>query len=662
MGINERSYPRSETEVLDGQLRINSSTPEDVVLIISRATKGPSEQLYNVDNSVTASAVFGATSPLTKKMQLAYNAGAKSVALYRVGGQPSSVENLFGLGSVLETSEASVVADHSLKVYVGPEPLVPSRECVIVTKNDKVVYSNTAASPIDLGTVILTGFDKTENLTYAGSVSDPVPFSELVKESGKRVVETFSNTKEIELKGYVEEKVSKYGFTVTFDGKRTTKYTKSGTTIELDDSLIEGKTEYSVEVSYINKYTEEELKELEVETKQGRDLLNETYKDYYVALDKALEGLPAPASKAIVLDELHNVPNIVNGDTDKDRLEYLSIEVDEEGTRTYEWSTNKFLYQKGTGSTTDVEEADVSSNGEPIVLKQYHEVSFTHLAGMWAYKKTVEEGFYPNLVIGTIGPKAYTTKLIARWVGQPPIYNSNGKIITNGKGLLGDRWLVGSTDYAGGLFATDTGFPDGTVRVDSAQYPIDLGKYISIVISQVVMQGSDSTVYSGSATYGGVIGALTVGDGTTNNSVGGVYDVIPLQAQQEKQLNNAGYVFFKTRTNGLTVFNGILATRNSSDFQFVGTSVVLNQITTEMNKISDSYIGKGIDGVLFTGLHTAVDSKFKELQTRSYFKAYTMNIRQVGANTIRVNYQIDAKDELQIISNKISLTRSLIDQ
>lgn len=659
MAITERSYPTSELEVLDGQLRIDASTPTDVVLIISRSTKGPVDEVYNVDNSKTASSAYGSTSPLVKKMQLAFNAGAKSVALYRIGGKASSVENLLGVGSVLETVEASSTADHSLKVYVGPEPLSPSRECVIVYRNGKVVYSNTASDPVNLNIVTLTGFVKTANATYVGSTADPVPFSELAKEAGKRVVESFTDTQTIDLKAYDSTKVSKYGLTVTFNGKRTTKFTQTDAQIKLADELVANVSTYTVEVSYINKYTEDELKDLEVVTTAGRDLLNESYKTYYEELDKALIGLPAPTSKAIVFDELHNVPNIAQGDTDTDRLEYLSVEVDEDGERTYEWSTNRFLYQKGNDSTTDIEEADITTNGEPVVLKQYHEVSFTHLVGMWAYTKTKEEGFYPNIIIGTIGPKAYTRRFISRWVGQAPIYDANGTIITNGKGLLGDRWMVGTTDYAGGFYATDTGYPDGTVLTDSAQYPIDLGKYLSVVVAQVVMKGSDTTLFSGSATYGGVISKLIVGDGTTNNAVAGVYDAISLESSQEKALNKAGYVFFKTRSNGLTVFNGVLATRNSSDFQFVGTSVVLNQITTELGEVSDSYLGKGIDGVLLTGMHTAIDSRFKLMQSNGYFKAYTVLIKQVGANTVRVSYQIDAKDELQVISNKISLTRSL---
>jgi uncharacterized membrane protein YeaQ/YmgE (transglycosylase-associated protein family) len=53
---------------------------------------------------------------------------------------------------------------------------------------------------------------------------------------------------------------------------------------------------------------------------------------------------------------------------------------------------------------------------------------------MWALEKTEEEGFFPNIVVGAIGPKVYNTKYINQWIGKAPTYNAAGQIIANGSG------------------------------------------------------------------------------------------------------------------------------------------------------------------------------------------------------------------------------------
>lgn len=673
MAISERIYPSTQLEVLDGNLVSATSLPEDVVLVLGKAYKGPTGSVYNVTSTRDATAVFGASSPLIKQMQMAFTAGARNVALYRVGGKEASIENLFGLGSDLTTTEASSSADISLKVYVGPEPLAPSKDCVIVYRKDRIIHSTVSASPVNLGVVSVNGFENTDQEIYVGSFYDPVPFKEIVKEAGKRIIVSEVDKKTIDLPGYDEAKASKYGFTVLVDGKRTTKY-KAGIglnvtsplvfAVVLDDSVVESKSNYTVEVSYINKLSTTELEESELVYQGGQDLINSTWKEYYEAFDQALNDLQIPVSRAVLIGDLFNVPNLANGDSDANRLEFLSIEEDEWGEKSYEWSKSKFVYQKDSTSTTeDAEEADVSSNGEPIVLKRFNEVDFSHRAATWAKTKTEEEGFYPNIVVGAIGPKVYNTKYINQWIGKAPTYNAEGQVITNGTGLLGHRLLVGSTNYAGGYYATDTGFPDGSIELDSGNTVIDLGKYLSIVVSQAV-PATDATVRvndigSGAAAYAGLIATVTPGDGTTNRTLNGIYNSITLKADRLKALNSVGYVAFVEKTKGLSILRGSLATRLSSDFQMVGTSIVMNLIAKDITDTCDPYIGKGIDGTLMVTLHTALHTLFAERQRAGWFINYTIKLSQKGPNSLIVRYKIKAKDELLEVANQISLDREI---
>lgn len=663
MAISTRTYPSTKIEVLDGNLVSATSLPEDVVLILGKAYKGPTGSVYNVSSSKDATVAFGSASPIIKQMQMAYAAGAKNVALYRIGGRSASIENIFGLGSDITTVEASSSADNNLKVYIGPEPLAPSKDAVIVYRNDKIVYSSTSSGSLDSGYVEVNGFSKTDNELYVGSFYEPVPFKEVRAEIGRRIIETFVDTNVVKLATYDASKASRYGFTVLVDGRRTTRFDLTANTVTIDPIVVANKTTYTVEVSYIHRLDDIEKEEAEVTYKTGQDLINTTWKEFYEAFDQALTDLTIPASRAVVIGDVFNVPNINSGDTAADRLEYLYIETDDWGEKTYEWSTSKFLYQAGSGTTTDPDEADLSSNGEPIVLKRFNEVDFVHRAGMWALEKTEEEGFFPNIVVGAIGPKVYNTKYINQWIGKLPTYNAEGQILSNGSGLLGHRYMVGQKDYAGGYYATDTGFPDGDVLIDSGNTPIDLGKYLSIVVSQGVLTTEStvttSNITSAAASYAGIIASIEPGNGTTNTIVNGIYNTIEFKQARLKDLNNVGYVAFLEKTKGLSVLSGSVASRSASDFQYVGTSVVMNLVAQDILDTCDPYIGKGIDGTLMVSLHTALNSLMAQRQTAGYFTSYTIKLSQVGPNTLKVTYKIKAKDELRIVTNEISLEREI---
>ena len=190
---------------------------------------------------------------------------------------------------------------------------------------------------------------------------------------------------------------------------------------------------------------------------------------------------------------------------------------------------------------------------------------------------------------------------------------------------------------------------------------MDLGKYISVVISQVT-DASGTTISSASASYAGLINTTIPGDGTTNQVLGGVILVTDIKRERLKQLQSAGYVVLENRTKGVTVVSGNLASRLTSDFRYLSTSIVMNYIAADITEVCDPFIGKGIDGVSKVALHTALHSRFQQRQRQGFFIDYTMQLRQVAPNVIDVAYTITAKDELRQIINTIKLTRQLSDE
>ena len=655
--MTERIYPGTSIEVLDGNLSNNIAIPEDTVLIVDRAYTGPVGRLYYVSAAKDAATVFGSDSPLIKSMQRAFTGGAKNVALYRVGGKVASIENIFGLGTSLETAEASSVASTGLSVYIGPEPINPSLNSVIIYRNSRIIYSNVLGGEVDQGLVYVDGFNKLANEPQVGSFNDPVPLALVVQNLGTRVVITDSDVKTITIPAGDVALVSDHGLTVKVNGRAVRATDVTFDKVAGTVSFVTAETTFTVEVSYVKKYTPTELADLEITFGDGEDLVEASWKDYYEACDQALDDIQRVSLRTVAIGDVFNVPNLANGDTDADRPEYLNVEVDESGEKVFEWSTNRYLYRKGATTTTDISEADLTSNGQPIVVKQFHEVDFTHRVGMWGFERT-EDGIYPNIMVGVLGPRAYNAKYVNLWVGKEPTYNLDGKIIVNGSGLLGHRYMVGTINRTGGYFATDNGFPDGTPVTDSNGFIVDLGKYLSIVASQVT-NSAGSLVVSSAASYAGLAATVTPGDSTTNQVVPGVTLLTDLKRARLKQLQAAGYVVLENRSKGVTVVSGDLASRLTSDYRYLSTSIVMNYIAADIAEVCDPFIGKGIDGTSKVALHTALHTRFQQRQRQGFFIDYLMQLRQVAPNVIDVAYTITAKDELRQVSNSIKLSREI---
>lgn len=665
MAIPNRILPGTRTEVLDGSILSSVTLPTDLALVIGRAYKGPSNTIYNVTSTKDAAAIFGIDSPIIAQMSEVLAGGAKNVALYRVGGQAPTIANLFGVGSNFSTLESSSQAADSLKVYIGPEHFRPTFDTVIITNGKQIVYSDALGGEVNLGTVLFDSFSKTDNTVYVGSANDPVPFAEVINEAGRRIVTTATDSPTITLPNYNAETASKYGLTVAVNGTPTTKYTLTGNTITLDPEYVATLSSgYTVEVSYIQKFTAEEKESMELSYIAGQDLMDATWQEYYEAFDTALANLYATDVKVALIGDVFNVPNLAQGSTEKDALSYLNLSIDEFGDRKYEWSKDQVVYVKA-GTTTDettsnIYEAQLNSNGRPIIAKQYHEVDFVHRAGQWAYERTMDSGYYINVVAGAIGPQYTTPRHIAAWLGRLPTFDQvTGKLLINGTGIRGNKFAVGTTEYAGGYFATSSGFPDGPALTDSAGTVVDLGKYISVVVAQVYNQASNQ-MHSGAAVYAGLITNLTPGNGSTNVIVPAVVNAIPLKQAQLVDINNIGYVAFVDKPKGLTVLSGTLMTRSTSDFEYISTSLAMNAVTRDIKEVCDPYIGKGLDGVLMVSLHTALHTRLAARQSEGYFTDYTLSMTQLGPNTIKVRYRITGKDELREVSNEIKLNAATI--
>ena len=672
------TYPENRLEIVDGQLRPIASVPSDVVLIIERSFKGPSNTLYLVDDLEVAKNVYGDRSPLLTLASRARIGGAQNIALYRIGGSSYEYLDLFGPNTSLSLTEQSVSAADNIKVYVGPEPKNSTRQAVIIYEGSKIIYSNVLGGEVNSSRVVVEGFNKIKNTVKLGTLASPVPFTDILASlSGDAISASIPTTHgEVDGTDWVKIDISTIsGFTSGTDDLSTIKLTKTGTlepityTVSSDktslliNNYVDGTSEVvspgdTVEVSFTKKLDPSATQGI-IYTK-GTDGMQASNKQLYEIYDSALASLDLISTKCVLVGDIMNIPNIATGSKDTAALEYLLKGEDENGYATYEWSKDKYIYrlQGSTDqTTTDISQAEINLNGRPVIVKQYGEVDFVHRLGMFAFSKTVE-GQFLNVVIGVEGPTSRTPRAIMNWVGTSPKYDINGNIVENGSGLLGHRLMVGTVDYRGGYFATENGFVDGDVLTDITGFPVDLGKYLSIVVSQIAVTSKIAIGSSGASVYAGLVSTLGPGSSTTNKLLPNSILLFDLKESQRKALSKAGYVVFQEKPKGLSVYSGDVATRDNSDFDYISTAITVSEVSRLISETTDGFIGQGIDLVSLTALQTQLTTVLANAQKAGWFISYQFKLKRNGANTILIPFVIEAKDELRQISNVVRLTRT----
>ena len=675
-------YPKNKLEIIDGSLRPVASLPKDLVLIIERAYTGPTNTVYLVQDLAEAKMIYGDKSPIINLATRTRAGRAANIALFRIGGGAFEYINIFGEDTSLRLTDQSVNAADNLKVYVGPEPKNAARQCVIIFEGSRIIYSNVLGGEINSSKVLVDGFDKIANTVSVGSVATPVPFKEIISSLGGAAATTVATTKEtVDVEDWIGIPVASIS---GFDAKTSSLNTVKLTTLEgavvpytvtadqttlLINKFVDGTSETtpvatSLNVAFFKGLTAPEVKKLGITYVEGKDSLNATAKELYEALDGALEQLELLPTKALVVGDLFNVASVANGPVDSgNKLEYVLKGEDEDGYTTYEWSKVKYFYKtvnatsQEVGTSPDISKAALDINGQPIIVKEYNEVDFVHRLGMFAHTK-LEDGDFLNIVVGVKGPANMSPRALTNWIGTTPLRDMQGNIVENGTGLLGHRLMVGTTSYRGGYFATSNGFVDGDTLTDRTGFPVDLGKHLSIVVSQVASLTSTDSVTSAAAAYAGLVSTLTPGDSTTNLAVPNLFLVSNVKESKKQELSRAGYVVFSDKPKGLTVYSGDVATRDNSDFDYISTAVAISEISKLITETTEPYIGKGLDIITITALKTALTSALANAQREGWMISYEFKIRRDGPNSLLIPFVIETRDELRKINNIVRLTRS----
>jgi hypothetical protein len=583
--------------------------------------------------------------------------GAKNVLLYRIGGAAAEIENLFGDNTLIRTREETSVAGSKYGFYIGPRPNDAANAGMIIFEGDNIVYSNMPGAEVDLGKFNIVGFDT--GFPYViGSPTSPVLMKDVLdnmkaetvqNETGDGIQDTFS------LVGSGITEVTE----ATEDGVPVT-FTVVGTDIVFDTAPD------NLSVIVITGFAPVLASSMTPEPtySAGADNVSTSWKKLYELMDDAYADLETTIATHLVVEgPILDAANIVDGSTDTDRLEYLRKE-EVDGSIEYIWSTDKLVYvQGGTGDTTDANLADLDENGQPIVKHRYSEVNFAHQMGTWLHNITENDRF----VLGTIGtsqPIANTTSAISSWIGSLPQTDISGTIISNGSGLLGNRFMTGSINQVPGFYATDSGYPDGNVVADTNGAPVELGKYMSVVMGIAVTPnnttlGTALNQVNAAALYTGLLSGVTPGNSTTNVVI--PYIGIPFVIKKTKldELTYAGYVSLAERTRGTTVVSGELATSDNSDYDYVSTAIIVADIVKSIRERLEPFLGKGLNQITIAAAETAVEGVFQEAVAEGAVVKYAFQVLsdpiERGKGQMRVPITIVPAFELREVTVPIKL-------
>ncbi len=659
-----KNLPGIGLELLDGNLRIDEQVTGPVVLVIGAAYSGPSNRQYLMSDSNQAARIFGADSPLIKKATEVKLGGAKNIVLYRVGGNPASIKGLFGALSEITTKEETAVAGSKYSVYIGPQPDDALKSALIIFEGSTIVYSNVPGSEVDLGKFTIVGFDDT--FAYrVGTPTAPVALEDavssvkadiVVSATGNGTEDSFDLPGANGVAGTVITKVTVNGSTVL-----PADYAFVAGTVGTPDSVLFDTAPAAAATIAIEAVRPQII--VDAEFVASADSIGSTWKKYYELVDSAFADLETTIATEVIVDRaVLDAPNIADGSAASDKLEYL-LKSEVAGEIVYEWGSTKIIYKDGAGTTANIADADKNANGQPIVAKRFSEVNFAHQLGEFCHAITENEKFILG-VIGTSVPVATTTTAVASWIGTLPQTDFDGAIIANGTGLLGNRFMAGSTTQLPGFYKTDSGFPDGNAQYDSNGAIVDLGKFISVVPAvittpNIASLGSSAAVVNGAGVYTGMITTIVPGNSTTNEIVPRVSLPFTIKKVKLDELSGIGYVTFQDKTRGVVVVSGELATGPASDYDYISTAIIVGSLMNRIRTRLEPYIGKGLTEVQVAAMQTAVEAEFQDaVEAGSVVKYYAqVTVQPVvnGAGRVSVPFTIVPPFELREIDASVKL-------
>lgn len=483
----------------------------------------------------------------------------------------SFAATISGTTVTVTASEAGTAVDESLWYFVSDtvssetgfyyNPAAPTgsgpytMSLATTTPNGSAVtFTSTAGTLYEAGTIATTTFTLREDITTSGSTNTKLFV-------GQRV---YVHTDVISERGYYYIRTG-----ITFGGGNTT-FTVA--TAAGGSAVSFTSTKFVVYDLVAWDYV------------PGADGLSGGYRDLYEALAKAYRELETAAVDFIIpMGTYLDAPNVSDdallSHTDDALLYLRTTEVS--GELEFSWL-----------DATELAALEIS---DPDTAAEYHEVNFAYQLSRYCYDLDRNEhsclGF-----INTTPPVGYSKGQLSGWYGKSPTYDNLGNIIANGTGLLGNKHMVGSLTVAPGFYATSNNELDGVTEKDANNKSIDIGKYLSVCASPVLLRNGFNGGYIGglAATYAGLVNSLPL-------SISPLNQILKASAQLPfalpktvlDDMTGSRYVLLSFNSSNQTrVVDAPTAAMPASDYQRLSTMRIVADIVQRTREIGDPYLGK----------------------------------------------------------------------
>lgn len=618
MAVAFENLPGVFSGLDEGGLGVSTTARGPRVLVLGTADQGQSQWPYVVQTTSSAASEFGSEGTLTRGMYETRTAGAQNVILYRVGSTPAKLEHVGdSTGAAGYTIETIRRDDDAGGIYTIYYDDTSDRLVIWNSVSGLVVYDNDATDPVDLGEVIVSGY------RAAGGGPDIAGPSA----------------------GFALEDVVTLGhagttYTAGTDGDNPSR-----------------------------------MKLYEFYAKAYRDLLIQDF-DWVVPMDVYLDDKNIVDGYSFSSTYLASITNgddyPTTGGID-DILGKVFVE-EYRGELYFFWDLNgdgvAELYPS-VGAATSTTKID----GTSLSAADFHEVNFAYQLAKFCHDVSVNNKF----CLGGIGvrpPASLSLADIAVWIGKSPTYTTRSdgskyirQITDNGTGLLGNKFKAGTYAFRGGeayggFMLTDGDFLDGTEEEDGNGYPIDLGRYISVVSAYLkLFNAFDRTgrgyIVTAAPTYIGYASALDEQSAPTNKVIRGVQRVFGVSARQVDSLAGAGFVHIYEKPKGLTISDAPTGARPQSDYRRLTTMRIAKRTVGAVRVAADPFLGESFDAARKAALTTAIEQALDRLVSSGYIQRYVVDIRQ----TMRQMVIGEADCELTLVPawelRRITLTVAL---
>lgn len=675
------------SEIQDGGLQIFQENDAPEVLVIGTASKGLADRPVQVQRTQEIENSYGKEGTLVRGMYEVKSGGSTNTFVMRIGarsailygvGTDDQVANPTSIETLLKDKDASKVymIKYTTPASIGPNA-VEGRLQVRNAVGTLVYDNNPGGQVIDSGEVIVSG-----DFTGGTDIGNPADAEDFVvmKDVAQDEVAVEAEAVGVmaaagpEVFTLAQENTKPGTYVVYVDGQELSEDEFSVApavggdeiTVDLSGALAGGE---AITVDYAYDA------DLAHNLRDGADGTEMSKMELYEALEKAYMDIENDEYKVIHISGASlDDKNVVDGDmivlsTDERLPEGQRFPVpgskgdglgkfyreEHEGEWFYFWDVDgdgeaEIYPQVGSASAT------TKIDGSVLSAEDFKEVNFAYQLANFCFQSSSNE----YNVTGTMGvnmPKSFSSKDLSLWVGKEPQIDVDGKIIANGTGLVGNKFLAGKIDYAPGFWATEDGFMPGAAGEKAGQVlkdlggrPIDIGRYISVFVGvQTFFNNVDETGFgyhaNGAGYYAGYYSTLPAQSAPTNKVAENA--VIPFKLSKTKLNSLAKYsmIAYKEKNGVLRFSDSPTAARRDSDFRRLTTIRVVNEVVDAVRDIAEPYIGEPNTQNARQSLQSNINLELGKMQELGVIQRFQAKV----SATVKQQIEGDATVELIIV-------------